>query len=87
MLFSETGAALLGGLQEKAVFQLDIRQLRLVFEALAERRSLLDNAPHLTRALPILTVSAPPARKQQGLQHARLDLPRGSSGTGLCVGC
>lgn len=44
-------------LQEKAVFQLDIRQLRLVFEALAERRSVLDNAPHLTSALPILTVS------------------------------
>lgn len=68
----------LGALQEKAVFQLDIRQLRLVFEALAERRSLLDNAPHLTRALPILTVSVPPARRQQEkqMQDAYTFLPR-----------
>lgn len=43
---------------EKAVFQLDIRQLKLVFEALQERRLVLENAPHLTSALPILTVRA-----------------------------
>ena len=40
---------------EKAVFQLDPGQLKLVFEALQERRRLLANAPHLTRALPIAT--------------------------------
>ena len=37
---------------EKAVFQLDPGQLKLVFEALRERKTLLNNAPHLTRALP-----------------------------------
>ena len=41
---------------EKAVFNLDQSQLKLVFEALAERKTMLDNAPHLTRALPIMTV-------------------------------
>jgi len=40
---------------EKAVFQLDGGQLKLVFEALMERKTLLKNAPHLTRALPIAT--------------------------------
>lgn len=40
---------------EKAVFQLDPGQLKLVFEALMERKTLLNNAPHLTRALPIAT--------------------------------
>ena len=40
---------------EKAVFQLDSGQLKLVFEALQERKRLLRNAPHLTRALPIAT--------------------------------
>ena len=40
---------------EKAVFQLDPGQLKLVFEALRERKTLLNNAPHLTRALPIAT--------------------------------
>ena len=40
---------------EKAVFQLDYGQLKLVFEALKERRVLLKNAPHLARALPIAT--------------------------------
>lgn len=29
-------------------------QLKLVYEALQERRALLDNAPHLTATLPIL---------------------------------
>lgn len=41
---------------EKAVFNLDYGQLKLVFEALHERKRLLENAPHLTRALPIMTV-------------------------------
>jgi FAD dependent oxidoreductase len=43
---------------EKAVFNLDYSQLKLVWEALAERRAMLDAAPHLTRALPIMTVRA-----------------------------
>lgn len=41
---------------EKAVFNLDYGQLKLVFEALHERKRLLQNAPHLTSALPIMTV-------------------------------
>ncbi|CAG9460486.1 unnamed protein product [Pedinophyceae sp. YPF-701] len=40
---------------EKAVFNLDYGQLKLVFEALHERKGMLDNAPHLTRSLPIMT--------------------------------
>lgn len=40
---------------EKAVFQLDYGQLKLVFEALHERKTLLRNAPHLADALPIAT--------------------------------
>lgn len=43
---------------EKAVFGLDYGQLKLVFEALHERKRLLENAPHLTTALPIMTVRA-----------------------------
>jgi glycerol-3-phosphate dehydrogenase len=39
---------------EKAVFNLDYDQFKLVREALQERRSLLDNAGHLTSALPII---------------------------------
>jgi glycerol-3-phosphate dehydrogenase len=35
----------------------DLGQLKLVYEALHERKVLLQNAPHLTHALPILTVS------------------------------
>ena len=35
--------------------QLDLGQLKLVFEALHERGALLRNAPHLTNALPTLT--------------------------------
>ena len=42
---------------EKAVFSLDYSQLKLVFEALHERKRLLENAPHLSNALPIMTVS------------------------------
>ena len=42
---------------EKAVFSLDYGQLKLVFEALHERKRLLENAPHLCNALPIMTVS------------------------------
>ncbi|KAG2443674.1 hypothetical protein HXX76_002022 [Chlamydomonas incerta] len=40
---------------EKAVFQLDHRQLRLVWEALHERAVMLALAPHLAHPLPILT--------------------------------
>ncbi|KAI8462742.1 MAG: mitochondrial glycerol-3-phosphate dehydrogenase [Monoraphidium minutum] len=39
---------------EKAVFNLDSAQLKLVYEALQERSDLLANAPHLARPLPIL---------------------------------
>lgn len=39
---------------EKAVFNVDYGQLKLVYEALQERRDLLENAPHLTSTLPIL---------------------------------
>lgn len=41
---------------EKAVMGLDMGQLKLVYEALHERKVLLDNAPHLSYPLPILTV-------------------------------
>ena len=41
---------------EKAVFNLDYGQLKLVFEALHERKRMLENAPHLCTALPIMTV-------------------------------
>lgn len=41
---------------EKAVFNADLSQLKLVFEALKERRIMLDNAPHLSSTLPIMTV-------------------------------
>lgn len=37
-------------------------QLKLVFEALHERKRLLENAPHLCSALPIMTVRAAPRR-------------------------
>eukprot|EP00897_Mesotaenium_endlicherianum_P007288 jgi/Mesen1/6588/ME000338S05767 len=40
---------------EKAVFNADVGQLKLVFHALAERANLLSNAPHLTNALPTMT--------------------------------
>ncbi|CAL5218513.1 g200 [Coccomyxa viridis] len=40
---------------EKAVFNLDYGQLKLVFEALHERKRMLENAPHLCTALPIMT--------------------------------
>lgn len=39
---------------EKAILNLDYPQLELVIEALRERRTLLDNAPHLATSLPIL---------------------------------
>jgi len=39
---------------EKAFSSLDVGQLKLVFEALHERRRLLANAPHLTSSLPIM---------------------------------
>ncbi|KAK9832160.1 hypothetical protein WJX74_001006 [Apatococcus lobatus] len=40
---------------EKAVFNADYGQLKLVFEALHERRRLLENAPFLAHPLPIMT--------------------------------
>lgn len=40
---------------EKAFKNLDYGQLKLVFEALHERRTILDIAPHLARSLPIMT--------------------------------
>lgn len=43
---------------EKAFMKFDYGQLKLVFEALHERKTVLDIAPHLTNNLPIMTVSA-----------------------------
>jgi glycerol-3-phosphate dehydrogenase len=40
---------------EKAVFQMDSSQLKLVYEALHERLAFLRNAPHLASPIPILT--------------------------------
>ncbi|OAY70638.1 Glycerol-3-phosphate dehydrogenase SDP6, mitochondrial [Ananas comosus] len=40
---------------EKAVFNLDYGQLKLVFHALRERKQVIDNAPHLCHALPCMT--------------------------------
>ena len=40
---------------EKAFWNLDYGQLKLVFEALHERKTLLRNAPHLSHPLPIMT--------------------------------
>ncbi|KAK9849952.1 hypothetical protein WJX84_010898 [Apatococcus fuscideae] len=40
---------------EKAVFNADYGQLKLVFEALHERRRLLEHAPFLAHPLPIMT--------------------------------
>ncbi|KAL9265642.1 Glycerol-3-phosphate dehydrogenase SDP6, mitochondrial-like protein [Drosera capensis] len=40
---------------EKAVFNLDYGQLKLVFHALRERKQVIDNAPHLCHSLPCMT--------------------------------
>ncbi|KAG7016335.1 Glycerol-3-phosphate dehydrogenase SDP6, mitochondrial [Cucurbita argyrosperma subsp. argyrosperma] len=40
---------------EKAVFNLDYKQLKLVFHALEERKQFIENAPHLCHALPCMT--------------------------------
>ncbi|KAF3434010.1 hypothetical protein FNV43_RR25113 [Rhamnella rubrinervis] len=40
---------------EKAVFNVDYGQLKLVFHALEERKQLIDNASHLCHALPCMT--------------------------------
>ncbi|CAN6461398.1 unnamed protein product [Victoria cruziana] len=40
---------------EKAVFNLDYGQLRLVFHALEERKQVIENAPHLCNSLPCMT--------------------------------
>jgi glycerol-3-phosphate dehydrogenase len=54
---------------EKAFKGLDYGQLKLVFEALHERRTVLDIAPHLATALPIMTVRRrpPPAAHRTNL--------------------
>ena len=39
---------------QKAVFNLDLEQYRMVREALSERANLLDIAPHIARPLPIM---------------------------------
>ncbi|XP_057516000.1 glycerol-3-phosphate dehydrogenase SDP6, mitochondrial-like [Amaranthus tricolor] len=40
---------------EKAVFNVDYGQLKLVFHALKERKQIIDNAPHLCHSLPCMT--------------------------------
>ncbi|KAJ1403121.1 hypothetical protein SESBI_27528 [Sesbania bispinosa] len=40
---------------EKAVFNLDYGQFKLVLHALKERKQVIDNAPHLCNALPCMT--------------------------------
>ncbi|CAL5443550.1 unnamed protein product [Camellia sinensis] len=40
---------------EKAVFNLDYGQLKLVFHALEECKQVIENAPHLCNALPCMT--------------------------------
>ncbi|WJX42735.1 Glycerol-3-phosphate dehydrogenase sdp6, mitochondrial [Trifolium repens] len=40
---------------EKAVFNLDYGQYKLVLDALDERKRVIDNAPHLCHALPCMT--------------------------------
>jgi len=40
---------------ETAVFGMDYGQLKLVYEALAERKNILENAAYLANALPIMT--------------------------------
>lgn len=39
---------------QKAIMQLDIEQYRMVKEALHERASMLESAPHLAHPLPIM---------------------------------
>jgi glycerol-3-phosphate dehydrogenase len=39
---------------EKAVFNVDYGQLKLVFHALKERKQVIENAPHLCHALPCM---------------------------------
>jgi glycerol-3-phosphate dehydrogenase len=40
---------------EKAVFNVDYGQLKLVFHALKERKQVIKNAPHLCHALPCMS--------------------------------
>lgn len=76
---------------EKAVFNLDHSQLKLVFEALKERRIMLDNAPHLSSKLPIMTVcpasplSISPARTWCGTCVACIKHVARSAAGGACV--
>lgn len=39
---------------QKAIMQLDVEQYKMVREALQERASMLNNAPHLAHPLPIM---------------------------------
>lgn len=39
---------------QKAIMQVDVEQYRMVKEALHERASMLDSAPHLAHPLPIM---------------------------------
>ena len=52
-----TGLSSLVGVRylEKAVFNLDYGQLKLVFHALKERKRVIQNAPHLCHPLPCMT--------------------------------
>ncbi|XVE99259.1 hypothetical protein REPUB_Repub03eG0182800 [Reevesia pubescens] len=55
--FSRSTKLIHGGVRylEKAVFNLDYGQLKLVFHVLEERKQVIDNAPHLCHALPCMT--------------------------------
>jgi len=73
---------------EKAFKNLDYGQLKLVFEALHERKIVLDSAPHLATTLPIMTVREYPAECVPGL-HARLHCccPGWACRSGQSPGC
>lgn len=55
---SRSTKAVHGGVRylEKAFSNFDFRQMKLVFEALHERKRILQNAPYLTNSLPFMTV-------------------------------
>jgi glycerol-3-phosphate dehydrogenase len=71
---------------EKAVFNLDYGQLKLVFEALHERRRLLENAPHLAHPLPIMTVRST-MNSASRLQAAALQVTASACWELLLQGC
>lgn len=57
VFYSHFTSTLFSGVRylEKAVFNLDYGQLKLVFHALRERKQVIENAPHLCQALPCMT--------------------------------